>query len=231
MAYNVTRLDLRTRARQAALQENSTFCTDAEVNSMINAAIASLYDIECESSPPDFYSTDFAISTVAGQTAYALPADFRSLQDVFVVDPSAPDRMRALLPAMPSARGRYRAPQSVVSVVLRYTPAPPLLTADSGAGGVFDCVSGWDEYLVQYVARDMLMKEGSDTSQQQYKLDELTRRIKSAAKSRSQGFPSYINEVEDTEHYGYAWSQNVTRYALRAGFLDLLAESPVWWPS
>lgn len=230
MAYNVTRLDLRTRARQASLQENSGFCTDAEVNAMINAAIASLYDIECESSPPDYYSTDFAISTVAGQVAYALPTDFRSLQDVYVVDPTRSDRMRALLPAMPSARGRYQAPQSVVSVLLRYTPAPPLLTADSGAGGTFDFVSGWDEYVVQYVARDMLMKEGSDTSQQQLKLQELQRRIESAAKSRSQGFPSFINEIEDTDQYGTYWAQSIARYTLRAGFLDLLADSPVWWP-
>lgn len=226
MSALVQRLDLRTRARKRANMENSTFWADADVNTQINIYVAGLYDMLVEAGPPDYFSADATIVLVSGTVAYALPSDFRSLQEVFSIEGA--DFYRPLEQINDKRRLFYRAPQSAGSVLLRYTPAPPLLTADTGAGGVFDGVSGWDEWIVCSTARAMLIAEESDVTELNSELGMLGARISAQAKNRNQGGPNYMGSVDDIDNYPYPYANTVNAYTLRAGFLDIFSLQPVY---
>jgi hypothetical protein len=217
----VTLADLRTRSRQRANMENSTFVTDVELTRLVNSHRYRLYNA-LSMAVPYYFSQDFAITTVPGQIPYALPADFRSAQVVYAVEQA--DQYRPLRNLTDFQRNVYRAPAGAYSVVLRYTPTPPPLVGDLDT---LDGYSGFDEFIVAAVARDMILKEEGDVGTLIDEMAQLKAEIM-ATLPRDQGQPEYVTEVEYAIDWPYPYRQAVNAYQLRAGFLDLYAISPVW---
>lgn len=54
----------------------STFVTDTEANTLVNLALAELYDLLVQAGGHEYYRKDSTISIVANTAAYSLPSDF-----------------------------------------------------------------------------------------------------------------------------------------------------------
>lgn len=217
----VTLLDLQTRSRQRANMENSTFVTDAELTRLINSHHYRLYN-RLAIAVPYYFSKDHPITTVAGQIQYPLPPDFRSAQVVYAVEQI--DQYRPLRNLTDFQRNVYRAPAGAYSVMLRYTPTATTLTDPADT---LDGFSGFDEFIVAAVARDMILKEEGDVGTLIDEMNQLAAEI-IASMPRDQGQPEYVTEVEYAIDWPYPYRQAVNAYQLRSGFLDLYAISPVW---
>lgn len=227
MARTVTRAQLRTRARQKSNMENALApWPDADVNERIDTRTCELWDLLVQAAPPDYYSTSTNISVVAGTISYALPSDFKDLQEVYVQGTST-DRLRALLPMRRGERGQLQAPTSANTVVIEYTPNFTTFTADSGAGGQLDGVNGWDDLVVALVARDMLVKLRESTEQVDQEIAELRARIMKLS-VRDKGNPAHVRDVEDDdENVFWDVTDTLTRYRLRGSNIEIY-ETGVW---
>lgn len=223
MAQPVTLGSMKTRARRGANMESSTFITDAELTDLFTEHTQDLYDKLVEASPPDYYSTEYTFSTVAGTLTYALPSDFRSL--VMVYAPEQVNGMRPLAQLTDLQRVNYRAPQGAYSVMMRYTPVFPGYVDDSST---FDGISGWDNLIVSKVIRDLLMKEESDIAVIQNKINDIEQRLLSQASNRHQGMPRFISDYADIYSWPYPYTNVLSAYQLRGNGLDLYVISPVW---
>ncbi len=223
MSKTVTKGALRTRAQYAANMEGSTFVSNAEWDTYANVHTQAVYDMLVDASPPDYYSTDNTITTTAGTIAYALPSDFRSLQMVYAAESST--RYRPLEQVSDIELMAYDAPQGTYTVILRYTPT---FTDYVNDNSTFDGVSGWDELIVAYMARDALMKEESAIDAVQLKIQGLEARIQSLAGKRNQGASWPISDTDAISRYPFPYRQAVSAYHLRGGYLDLYSAAPVW---
>jgi hypothetical protein len=226
MALNVTRATLRTRVRQRTATQNAENPSDTEINVLINVYVGELYDLLVDAGPPDYYASDTTITTAAGTIAYALPADFRSLITVEAVEDT--DRFRPLAPLTDLDRVVYRSPSGVYSVRVRYIPAPPQFTTDSGATGQFDGVSGWDQLITAWCARAVLQSEERETGPIDQEIAHLESRVRHQAAHRHRGMPKAVLDVESIDAWPYPFGSSVDAYQLRAGFIDIFTISPVY---
>lgn len=223
MARTVTRAQLRTRARQLANMESATnLWPDADVNERIDTHTCSLWNLLVDASPPEYYSGSTTISVTSGTIAYALPADFMSIQGVYVQEGST-DQVRQLRPMRGGERSGYQAPQSAASVTLEYTPN---FTTFAGDGSTLDGVNGWDELVVNLVARDLLRKARESTEQMDTEIMRLRQSIIDLA-NRDHGHPRYVRDVEEERWPGYITGLGPTTYILKAGNIEFYENR---WP-
>jgi hypothetical protein len=224
MARNVTRLQLRTRARQRADVENDSFVSDTEINDLINVYLAELWDILIAASPPDYYSSTWTFATTPGTVSYAVPGDFLALVAAYVVESGVKIPLDAVgdLDLTP-----LQAPTTAATVEVRYVPAPPTLSTDSDpTTGTLDGVSGWDQLVTCWVARAVLVKDKRDTSQIDAEIAHLEQRIRSNAPRRHAGMPRSVQDVESIGSWPFG--QAVAAHQLRAGYLDLYTTRAGW---
>ncbi len=230
MSKTVTLGQLRTRARQLANMDSTpstdTLCGDTEVDGYINTHLSDLYDVLAAAAPEGYYSSDVEFNTTAGTISYALAnvglTDFRSLQRIFLK--VSADQRLPLTTIVDADRGGYRAPQGAYTVVVRYTPA---LTDLANTNSTFDGVSGWDELVVALAARDMLIKEESDITGVEVKIQDLRQRLDAYANKRDQGEPPRMRRAAGLTT---PFPQSLHGYQLRAGYIDLYSISPCLWP-
>ncbi len=202
----------------------STRVTDAQILTLVNTHWAELYDRLVAAGPSDYYATTSTVTTIAGTTAYALPADFRSLIGVFVNDTST--RRREVRPVVEGLRAGFDAPQGVVSLTLEYVPAPVALAV--GADTI-DGVSGWDELVVQLCARALLRREKRDVRDFDRTIEECRARVAANAPKRSQDGPRYIRDVDAPESWALGGQEDtISAYRLSAGYLHLYSAAPAW---
>lgn len=224
MARTVTLLNLRTWARQLADVEGDPNVTDTELTALANRHVTEVYDALIDAGPPDYYASSTTVNTVNGTTAYALPADFRSLVDVFAVESTT--QVRPVHPMRNGERGRYKPPTAAWAFTVEYIPTPTLLSA---SGDTFDGVSGWEELIANLMARDIMVKRDTDPSVVINTIDRLNARIATRSRSRDRGHPRYVTDMDAERDPGpWATSNNVrvSAYRLRAGNLELY--EPVW---
>lgn len=224
MAYTVTRSEIRTRSQMRAGMENSDFVTTAEWNYIIQSNYRALWDLFAEVAPPDYVRSTQSITTTAGTTDYALASDFYKLIGVYIVEGTR----RHPLPKLTDVDlGAYDAPSGAYSVEVRYFPTCPILTADSGAGGVLDIFGvGWEELLVQMNARDALDKEESDVTSIVQRIGELKSDVRSAA-GRDIGGPEYITDVYEVM-YPQFYGSKLGAFKQWGGYVSLYAPTLVW---
>lgn len=220
MARTVTLLQLRTRARELAGVEGDPNVTDTELTFLANQHVCEVYDALVDAGPADYYASTTTVTTVAGTTLYALPADFRTLLEVYAQESNAD--VRLLHPMGNGARARYRAPAAVWSCTVEYVPTPTLLVAD---GDTFDGVSGWEELIANLMARDVMVKrDDNNVGVVINSIDRLQARISSRARSRDHGHPKYTTDL-DAQNSGFPWASTgncrLACYRLRAGNLEL----------
>lgn len=227
MARNVTRATLRTRIRQRSATQNAENPSDTEINDLINVYLTELWDLVVDAAPPEYYSSETTVNTVAGTIAYALPADFRSLLSVDAVESA--DAFRPLHQINDIDRSIFRSPAGVYAVRVRYVPAPPTLSSDSAdATGQIDGISGWDQIVTAWCARAVLQAEERDTSALDAEISHLEGRIKREARHRHRGAPASVLDVEGIDAWPYPFGSSVDAYQLRAGFIDIFTVSPVF---
>lgn len=98
---------LRTASRQRADMVNSTFVSDAELNSYINASYYELYDLLVQKYGNDYYVKEYSFNLVGNQSRYDLPDDFYKLLGVDLEISSGPDGYVSLRPFSLAERNRY----------------------------------------------------------------------------------------------------------------------------
>jgi hypothetical protein len=103
----MTLAQLRTASRQRADMVNSTFISDAELNSYINASYFELYDLLVQKYGNDYYMTEYSFSLVGNVSRYPLPADFFKLLGVDLQISGGPDGYVSLRPFTLAERNRY----------------------------------------------------------------------------------------------------------------------------
>lgn len=218
MARPVSLSELRTRARTLADLPLSDFATDAYVNELVNSHLTRQWDILVDSAGDDYFAEDDTITTTANITAYALAADFYKLVNVYALSATTSGRMRPLRPISGFDMANYIAPTGEYDIHIEYIPCAPRLTLDTD---VIDGVNGWDELIVSLVARDLRIKERSESQDLQMKCAEMHQQIVSH-KIRDVGHSVPLNDIYKTYDYRYDVNNNkVHGYRLRGGNIEL----------
>jgi hypothetical protein len=99
--------DLRTSSRQRADMVNSTFISDAELNSYINASYFELYDLLVQKYGNDYYMKEHSFQLQGNVSRYDLPDDFFKLLGVDLQISAGPDGYVSLRPFTLAERNRY----------------------------------------------------------------------------------------------------------------------------
>jgi hypothetical protein len=220
----ISLLNLRTRARDRANHENSTFITDSIYNTYINYSISDLRDIMASKVGEDYFATSFSTTITAGQDTVPLPADFYKLLWVEVQrDTNRWTKIRrfevseqnyyvtALAYPLTGLTYRLRAntlwlspPGASAGLTIRlwYVPVQPPLTLDTDT---MDGLNGWDEYVVLLTARKALVKEEQDVSDLDAELMVFKQRLESMAPNRDQAQPMRI--YDNDRIYDLEWNE------------------------
>ena len=215
----VTLLSLRNQARQRADMENSTFVSDSELNTYINASAAELYDLLI-GVYEDYKLTSQNIAVVPGTDTYTLPTDFYKLRGVDLVLDSLGNAV-TLKPFNFQERNSYLftptwnvvglsylryhmqgnsirfvpVPNTAQSIKLWYIPAISTLSLDAD---LLDGVNGFEEYVVIDAAIKMRTKEETDTSELERQKALMITRVNAMAANRDAGNPEKVADVSRT---------------------------------
>jgi hypothetical protein len=228
MARTRDRAALRNAARQLADQVNSTFISDAEANFWIDQRVAQLYDM-LVAADSDRYVVEASVVTTSSSEppwTVTLPEDFYVLRGV---DHSR-GRSRYPLesyqlqerdgygqtngyPYADRVATRYRVASNGIdgadaalhfdrnpgnsTYIVYYVPNPPLLAEDED---VLDGFAAWEDWVIFKVARNMLVKEESDTSAIDAEVAQIEQRLKHMAATRDAGAAA---RVADVRNYGF----------------------------
>ncbi len=169
----------------------------------VNQGCTELYDLLVEARGRAYFrATPSTITTASNTTRYALPAAFYRLISIrvagvggFCLDPFEPQDEPALRePGVTADKPqRYEVQPGYVellplhraslSVVVDYVPVFTDLTDGSTT---FDGINGWEQYPVEFAAREMLLKDGetSDAAACTQKMTALAMRIGKLAPKR-----------------------------------------------
>ena len=215
MARNVALSAVRSQVRAAADMTGSTFRTDAEINTMINASLAELYDHVTESYD-DQYASSASFTVVSGTATYSLAtvaATFYKLIGLErLVSGTTYETLRRFTwsernsrPTSSATGERYQ--YRVMGGNIHLIPVPanstdsirlwyvPTLTALSADGDTFDGINYWEEFVVADVASKLLAMEESDPSYWVARRKEQLARILSSAPKRDVSEPDRISDV------------------------------------
>jgi hypothetical protein len=229
VSRNVSLSELRTWARQLSDTENDPNITDDELTALANRHMSEVFDRLVDAGPADYYAATTQVTTSDGIIEYSLADDFRNLVGVYVRETS--DVRRPLFPMTNGARGNFKAPTGEWTLDIEYIPIAPTLEAD---GDSFDGVSGFEELIVNLMARDVMKKREADPSVVLNDIARVEARIVSRARSRDKGQPKRITDIDEASDrdsrypFGWAGSSQLACYRLRADNLELF-ESIGWW--
>jgi hypothetical protein len=219
MARTSTLLQLRTWARELAGIVGDPNVGDSVLTALANRHVPEVYDALVDAGPPEYYASTTTVTTIAGTTLYALPADFRTLLDVYAQESSGV--VRSVDAMRNGTRSSYRAPTGVWVLEMEYVPAATLLVAD---GDTFDGVSGWEELIANLMARDVMIGREADPSAVINSIANLQARIGSRARNRDRGHPKYTTDLDDVRarsSWASVTNNRIACYRLRAGNLEL----------
>jgi hypothetical protein len=215
MARAWNRADIRTRAQYRADMVNSSFVSTTEWNDYFNEALGEYWTIMSECAPSDFAVTETTVATTAGTLAYALPADFRALLEVYADEGN--NQRRPILPVDGFSRAFYRAPDGAQSIILRYQQNAPVLaddvtTVDFGELG--------DGLVVRHMAQAALAKEESDISFIASEIARLEQKLRST-RQRDRANAQRIRDVDCVDVWLYPNSVRVRGYCVLGTNIEL----------
>ncbi len=209
---SVTLLQLKTRARERADMVNSTFVTDAELISYINASVAGLHDMLIGAYNEEYFMTEAPLTSV-GTVNIPLPADFYKLRGIDVRDSGRYNTVKRFNfnkrndeSFATELAGFTNLQYRLVGSNLRFNFAPPtgtvfrifyhpkaaIMSVDADS---FDDQNQYAEYVVLDVAIKMLNKEESDTSVLINDRNEQVARIMSMAQNRDANEPESVTDI------------------------------------
>lgn len=209
---------MRDRIRRRADMEESDFWTDAEINNALDDSLFAFYDFLVNTFEDEYFHAETDITSVAGQNAYSLPADFYKLLGVDVKTGSTSAQVFSVPKYMFSERNtrrdgnflvqdyRYRLrgstihfippPQAGLTFTVHYIPAFQGLAAD---GSTFDAIHRWHEWPILKTVIKMLESEESDTMDFYRDLKEEEARIITMRADRDSGSPDRVTDVEGVQ--------------------------------
>lgn len=226
MATTKTLGQLQTDVRQAADMEGSTFVTDVELTSYINASAYELYDVLIQHYGDDYFvAAPSTITTDGTNDAYALPTDFYKLRGVDLRLSASNDSWIPLVQFQFAERnvnqfqniqgyyGRSNLRYRLRGPNVWFTPMPaggqtirlwyvPRWTELALSTDTLDGVSGWTEYVIVDAAIKCLRKEESDPSLLLAQKAALLKRIEEAASNRDAGAPPRVSDTGFREFWG-----------------------------
>lgn len=214
----VTLANLRSRARQRADMENSTFVADAEANIWLNDGYKRLWHRVAEKLGERLISATPTQFTISSGNTQALASDFFKLWGVdYQVSSSRWIPLDAWMPMERNdSRHRYltsyheRIKYRLLGSTLYFVPEDnatgtyrywyiPTVTELSGDSSEIDSElerTGWYEYIYLYCARKMLSKEESDTSEIRGEMAEIFAAVDQEALNRDIAMPQKIQDVQ-----------------------------------
>lgn len=213
MARVRTMADLILDCRQRAEMENSEFCTDAEIEELLNQELAELYNhIWTAADKPHYRGQTTYTVTGNGDALQALPIDFLSVQEVMCTFDGYTYSMQTFMASEHAAyqnqdwsawvgTPRYRIqagniefvpPRQAFSVTLYYTPCLSRLVNPSDT---FDGVNGWEVAAIYGTVAQMLQKEQSDPSFYEGRKLRILKDVDSWASKRDAMNPERVQEV------------------------------------
>ena len=229
---SVTLADLITRARRRADQENSTFCTDAEIVDAINVGVATIHN-ELVSLYEDYFVTkSSALTLTSSVSSFDLPSDFYKALGVDFDDSgttvrvrrfnfsernnlqSAYQRLGSGRHLMYSVQGNkiYFIPNdgSVTGdAFLWYVPMAESWTSSETSvtlsSRIPQIARGWEEYIVLSAAIYMMLKEEADVQILLAEREYVMEKIRRQGEPRDEGEPRQIARDENgTLDYRYS---------------------------
>lgn len=214
----ITLANLRSRARQRADMENSTFVADAEANVWLNDGYKRLWHKVAEKLGERLISATPTQFTISSGNTQAVASDFFKLWGVDYQISSG--RWAPLDSWMPMERNqsRYRQVSNfyeriryrLLGNTLYFTPDDdalgtyrywyiPTVTELSGDSSEINSEferTGWYEFIYLYAAKKMLAKEESDTGEIRLEMAEITNAIDQEALNRDIAMPQRIQDVQ-----------------------------------
>lgn len=203
---------------------NSGFIEDSELVIYINESLAELYDLLIAKFGEDYYTkpVPYSIQVNGDSQQYNLPSDFYkargvdlnlgfnnsiSLKTFMFSERNKYNNAHAFSWNTSGAdSARYRivgrkiwfmpAPSGLNQIDIYYIPLAPLLESDSDT---FDCINGWEQYLIVDTAIKMLGKEESDPSLLILEKTKLEKRINTMARNRDSGRSQRVSDVSSAE--------------------------------
>ncbi len=219
MSRNVSRLEMRTRARELSDTVGDTTFADSQFNALINLHLSETYDALVDAGPADYFASTTQITTEEGTIQYALEADFRSLVSVYVRESA--DERRQLFPMGHGGRSQMQAPTGEWTVDVEYIASAPTLDDD---GSTFDGVSGWEDLIVNLVARDIMKERQAIRPDVLADIARLESRIQKRSRNRDRS-GKQVMDLDEATHSPYPWgwsgASRLGCYRLRAGNLEL----------
>lgn len=208
----------RDRVRSRADMQHSTFIGDTELTDFINASCQELYDLLIDSN--EDYHTQLSSFVIASGNSYTLPATFYKLRGL---DKRHGDRMIPLRRMSFNDRGYrrvgyYRTTEyKIVGNEILFFPQEaatgtyniwwvPEFTKLVALSDTFDCLNGFDEYVVVDAAIKCKEKEESDTRGLKDEKQALLDRVQRMSNDRDYGEPQMIEDV--TSRYNW-WDADV----------------------
>lgn len=215
MADTLTLLQLRTRTRERADQENSSRITDSELNGYIDYSYKEFYNL-LVGAVEDYNLTEFSFTISSGNTQ-AVPTDhfkFRGLDDL--TDSANPRTVRKYNFAERNELGYgrmgyfgsrysdvwYRLIGSLITIKpperaarpykLYYVPIPATLSADID---VASGINGWLEYVIIDAAIKCKHKDEEDAKPLLAAKRDIFLQIEALKSSRDQGSPEKTARV------------------------------------
>lgn len=220
----ITLAQLRTRARERADMEESTFVTDSELNSYINNSIAELHDLLIAAYNEEYYMDSIEFTTTTGQLDYDLPngTNYSAANKFYKLrgvdsrinnndwetvkrfnfnrrneDVNAPVARLAGLPYL-----EYR----LVGSKIRFNRTPdngtqirlwyhPVAQQLTADSDTYDDINGFQEYVIVDAAIKMLNKEESDVTVLMTQKMELAKRIREMAQNRDANEPESVSDI------------------------------------
>ena len=228
MSNSVALSVIRLGAKRRADMENSSFVSDSEWLTMINASCGEFYDLLISNFEQDYVLSTQSVSVVAGTDTYALASDFYKLLGVDVLYGSDYYPVKRFQfrhrhkPSSSASSGRnlqYRLRGSTIW----FAPVPattetiriyyvPLFTALSVDADTFEFHgAGWEEYVIVDAAIKALRKEESDTSFLISEKLALRQRIEEAAPTRESNEPEQVVDVS-RRNYGIYYDSDYTYF-------------------
>lgn len=217
MGRSVTVGEIKTRALQRANMENSQFISPQEMTYLFNEAYSEFYDLMVATFQ-NYYASQYAFSTVAGQTDYTLPADF--YKSISVESAVGTSRWMTVFPFDELEKNAVLTTNQQIPIVscrLNYIPTPTYFTSDAST---VDCGPGWETLLVTIMAISMLEKEESNTDALERRYAKDLKRIQDMAQNRDTLFPG---RVADVTVYDSAYIRNALRYRVYGNYLQMIS--------
>ncbi len=215
MASLVTLGSLKTKCRQQADMEFSTFVSDQELTSYINDSLKDLYDLLVQAGEFYFVSS-YEFQTSSGVDSYALPSDFYKV--IGVDYRLGTGEARSMMRANWQDRNKYTNfpffnttqyafyKYMLVNDSLTLMPTPgasetikvwyaPLLADLVNDADTVNVISGFDSWVIADVCIKMLSKEESDIQPFLLMKQDCEKRIQKMKRDRIQGDTSTIADV------------------------------------